>query len=735
MLSNQKLFSIGNFDFRLQHLLIIGILILSFSISALLRSSPIIYDTELFEYDPFFNFRATEYLVNNNLDDYLNWNDDKSWHPFGRNVSDTSQVTLHITTAILYKIFNFGMPLYDFTIFFPVFIGSLTSILVFGFVRVLGGTTAGLFASLMFAVSVPIFVRGFIGWFKSEPLGLFFGFVAIYLFISGIKNDKGKISLLKLAGAGLFLSLALSSWGGALFFVIAVFLFYFILPFLKDKTHFTLYAIPTFSISLILSLLIFERTSSFLFGYGGLMILLPTIFVIISDIIKKFSHETTQIRNCLIFLISIISSGILIVSLSSISLPTFRYLNAVNPLLVTTDALTDSVSEHATTTIDYSFGLLSVFMIFGVIGIWFLFSKRTFSIKFDMKIFSLIISFVAIYLSSAFMRLELFASIGLFILGGIGISLLLKKILEQEKIIPKYIFAMGLIFLFLLPMVLPENENWTTWADFSPTILNGGSENGRLVSYDWIEAMKWLKDNSPPDAVIASWWDYGYWISTLSDRTTIIDNATLIDWQIKKMAFTLLASPDDAWSILHSDYNTDISKHLTQDYLNLIGNPQDSDCIESVEFCNPAVKGFDADYIVVFATADKVIAPGLDLKLYSFVGGGDESKKHWFAEISGQSVLDVVLNDGYTPTDSFLKETTIGKLLPFEPVAYVDPSTGQVFNSWQPGIVVIYQKYVEYTDSENDPFYLVYASPSFYSDIPGAKNMVLIYKINPDYMP
>ena len=43
MLSNQKLFSVGNFDFRLQHLLVIGVLALSVSISMLIRSTPMMY--------------------------------------------------------------------------------------------------------------------------------------------------------------------------------------------------------------------------------------------------------------------------------------------------------------------------------------------------------------------------------------------------------------------------------------------------------------------------------------------------------------------------------------------------------------------------------------------------------------------------------------------------------------------------------------------------------------------
>ena len=64
MVSNKKLFSVGSFDFRLQHLLIIGILAIAVSTSALLRAQPAEYGFALNEFDPFFNYRATEFVVN-----------------------------------------------------------------------------------------------------------------------------------------------------------------------------------------------------------------------------------------------------------------------------------------------------------------------------------------------------------------------------------------------------------------------------------------------------------------------------------------------------------------------------------------------------------------------------------------------------------------------------------------------------------------------------------------------
>ena len=758
MVSNQKLFSVGNFDFRLQHLLVIGVLVLSVSISMLIRSTPMNYGLELFEFDPFFNYRATEYILENGYDAYSHWVDEKSWHPFGRDVSENSQVVLHVTTSIFYQLFGFNSSLYNFTIIFPLVVGSLTAISVFAFVRVLGGTSAGLLAALMFSVSTPIFTRGLVGWFKSEPLGLFFGFLAMYLFVSGIMNYRSTSSLIKLVLGGLFLALGLSAWGGILFFIIPIITFYFIVPFLKRENNSIILGIPVFSASLILYSLLFERTSDFTIGYIGLIVAFATVYVILCEIIKKFSDESNHIRNCLIVLISTIISVIGVFSSGLVNLPGFRYLNAANPFLTSLDPLTDSVSEHMTTNLETSYIFASVFIIFSMIGIWFLFSRKTIDLKIDNRIFALVISILAIYFSSAFVRLEIFASVGLIILGSIGLTILFKKVF-QSKVFPptKIIFCSIIVILFLIPVTLPENKNWISWADFSPTIKNGGSFYS-VNTDDWKHSMNWLKNNSSEDSIIASWWDYGYWITTLSDRTTIVDNATLIDWQIKKMAYSLITTPENSWHILNSDYSDDISEYLGNETILAFGGDLESEfnqkyfeefgksCIQNFkkqsklngtveQSCNPITKGMDADFIVIYVVGERFGIPGSELKLYTLDGGGDESKKHWFMKISNHTPSQFLENDGITPKPYFMENSTLGKLIPFSIFKYVEPVTDRVFEEYRDGLIPIFYKDVKYVDIENDPFYLVYASPSFYSQDSGPMTSVLIYKINPDYVP
>ncbi len=501
----------------------------------------------------------------------------------------------------------------------------------------------------------------------------------------------------------------------------------------------------------------FERTSTFILGYAGLAILLPTIFIIISGIVMKFSNERAKIRNSAIILIAFIASGIGILNSNIVGLPSFRYLNAVNPFLTTQDNLTDSVAEHTTTSLSLSFTFLSVFIIFAVIGIWFIFSRKTINLKIDMRIFAIFTSIIAIYVSSAFVRLELFASVGIIILGSLGLAILSQKIFEQKnQNFTKLIFPAIIIILFIIPVTMPENNTWLNWADFPPSILNGGSAFPQFSSNDWKDAMNWLKGNTPEDAIIASWWDYGYWITTLSERTTIVDNATLIDWQIQKMGYALITNPENSWHILHSDHTTDISTYLGDENVVSFGGELakdfDSDYLKEngesckqifkaeaqnlgvpEQSCNPIAKGMDADYILIYLAGERFYTQDSNIPLYTLEGGGDESKKTWYAKISNHQVSKYIQDDNITPTDYYMEKSTLGLLTPFTIFKYVEPNTGRTFDDYYSGFIPVYINDLKLKDPETDPFYLVYASPSFYSQEPGPMSTVLIYKINHDY--
>ncbi len=42
-------------------------------------------------------------------------------------------------------------------------------------------------------------------------------------------------------------------------------------------------------------------------------------------------------------------------------------------------------------------------------------------------------------------------------------------------------------------------------------------------TFEWDQAMNWVKENTPQDSVFTHWWDYGYWVQTMGNRSTNLD--------------------------------------------------------------------------------------------------------------------------------------------------------------------------------------------------------------------
>ncbi len=705
MNSNSSLISIGNFDLKLNHLLIIGILSLAFTVSFLLRVQPADFGFELNEFDPFYNYRATQYIVDNGIPAYFDWNDSLSWYPHGRDVSSNSQIILHLTAATTYWIFGGGLDLYDFTIMFPVIFSSLSVIVIFALVRVIGGTTAGLFSAILFSVSIPLLIRSPIGWFKSEPLGIFFSLLFVYLLLSGINSKNKKIAFIKLVGSGIFTIFSISAWGGNQFFIIPIGILFLTLPFLRIDHKFIIWAIPVYTITAILISFMFERVN--ISGLWGISLIVSTLFLISCIFIQNKSSKNKQ-RNGLLFLLALLVTSAAVFTIPTDATPTasHRYLNAINPFLTTTDPLVDSVSEHATTTLAQSFLFHSVLMIFSGIGIWIIIkniqTKNSNFINNDMLSFSLILGICGVYISSTFVRLEVFASIAVIVLASLGLTALIKEFLKNNSTSKKSIhkllqlpFMAGIIILLLIPMIYPAGSEPSSIIHVPPTILNGGSMF-QIATNDWLDALDWIKNNTPKDAVVASWWDYGYWIQTIGERASLADNSTTNGQIIENIAKMLLSNPDTAWNSLNK---------------------------------------MQADYVLIFVASQK-LDTNSDDSFYTLKGGGDESKKQWFMRIAGYDGAKYLYSDGMSGTDYFWNETLLGKMFPFSVVGYINPNNlNQQSPTYVPGMIGIYEKDIKYTSDGDGPLRLVYASSSFTEDKVGPMLGVFVYEVNKDYEP
>lgn len=708
------LFHVGSYNFKVRHMLVIAILAIAFSTAFIMRSYPIKYGYYLNEFDPYFDYRATKYIIDNGLEAYLNWHDNMSWYPDGRDIPRTSQVGLHVTAAYLYKIFGGNSSILDFTIILPVIVGSLTTIVVFALVRSLAGTTAGLFSALLIAFTPALIQRGNLGWFKSEPLGLFLALLALYLLISAIKH-KPSLAIVKAVAGGLLLGLANASWGGIQYFSIPISLFFFAVTFLRNDVKVPLIVAIVFTAATIFAAGLSPRPGlSFVFGLPGIALIGGTIFLIASSVLRKFSSSNTFLRNNWILIGAFFAIAIGIMVSGSFHGSSFRYLNAVNPFLSAQNPLVESVAEHFTPTLVEYFTDYSILLMFAGFGALMAFRRRN-----DMSIFALIIGITGVYVSATFARLLVFSSIGIILLAGIGLYEITRTVMnyklsepshkrkrkteiektsQMEKPI-KIVYAVILVVLVSIPVIdngvlYPQNSNWLSSADIPPSIANGGT-GFRVKTNDWINALDWIASNTSSNSVVASWWDYGYWITTLSNRTSLADNATINQTRIATIAKMFMDQTENGLKI---------------------------------------AKDLKSDYIVVYIVGQRFSGINSS-ELYVLGNGGDESKKQWFIRIGGFDENRYLEQDGFTPTQFFWNSTLLGQLIPFTPVSYI--LNGAPSGEYQPGAMAIYAKHIKYPQNgtSDQPLKLAYSSDSFNSNRPGLFFGVLVYEVNENYIP
>lgn len=196
------------------------------------------------------------------------------------------------------------------------------------------------------------------------------------------------------------------------------------------------------------------------------------------------------------------------------------------------------VSEHQPTTwTSYLFDL-HMLVPFAPVGLYFLFTNLT-----DGGIFVILYGTVAWYFAGVMVRLMLTLAPIACILGAIGVNSTMCKFMgllcRPEGYVPKrggaqsvptpIVFGLvGILLLFLLSYNF-HATSVSSMAYSLPSIVieAGRSSTGERINFDdYREAYFWLRQNTPADAKIMSWWDYGYQMSAMANRTVIVDNNT-----------------------------------------------------------------------------------------------------------------------------------------------------------------------------------------------------------------
>ncbi|XP_057280976.1 dolichyl-diphosphooligosaccharide--protein glycosyltransferase subunit STT3B isoform X1 [Pezoporus wallicus] len=451
----------------------------------------------------------------------------------------------------------------------PVFSG-LTAISTFLLTRELWNQGAGLLAACFIAIVPGYISRSVAGSFDNEGIAIFALQFTYYLWVKSVKTG----SVFWTICCCLSYFYMVSAWGGYVFIINLIPLHVFVLLLMQRYSRRVYIAYSTFYIvGLILSMQIpfvgFQpiRTSEHMAAAGVFALLQAYAFLqYLRDRLTKQEFQT------LFFLGVSLAAGIVFLSVIYLT-----YTGYIAPWSGRFYSLWDtgyakihipiiaSVSEHQPTTwVSFFFDLHILVCTFPA-GLWFCIKNIN-----DERVFVALYAISAVYFAGVMVRLMLTLTPVVCMLSAIAFSNVFERYLgddmkrenppiedssdeddkrnpgnlydkagkvrkhvsEQEKteegLGPNIKNIVTMLMLMLLMMFAVHCTWVTSNAYSSPSVVlaSYNHDGTRNILDDFREAYYWLRQNTDEHARVMSWWDYGYQIAGMANRTTLVDNNT-----------------------------------------------------------------------------------------------------------------------------------------------------------------------------------------------------------------
>nr|XP_016493328.1 PREDICTED: dolichyl-diphosphooligosaccharide--protein glycosyltransferase subunit STT3A-like [Nicotiana tabacum] len=199
--------------FSLFILILIGVLAFSIRLFSVIK-----YESVIHEFDPYFNYRVTQFLTKNGIYDFWNWFDDRTWYPLGRVIGGTVYPGLTLTAGTLWWILNsLNIPLSVETVCvftaptFSAFAAWATYLLT----KEVKGPGAGLTAAALLAMVPSYISRSVAGSYDNEAVAIFALIFTFYLYIKTL--NTGSLFYATLNALAYFYMVC--SWGGYTFII------------------------------------------------------------------------------------------------------------------------------------------------------------------------------------------------------------------------------------------------------------------------------------------------------------------------------------------------------------------------------------------------------------------------------------------------------------------------------------------------------------------------------------
>ena len=580
-----KVFGIDFESIRVLLKVIIFISIAGAAISSRLFSV-IRFESIIHEFDPWFNFRATKYLVSHSFYEFLNWFDDRTWYPLGRVTGGTLYPGLMVTSGIIYNVLKnyLSMPIDIRNIcvmLAPAFSG-LTAIFTYFLTKEMKDSSSGLLAAIFMGIAPGYISRSVAGSYDNEVIAITLLMATFYFWIKAMKLGSVFYGTL----TALFYFYMVSAWGGYVFITNLIPLHIFVLIFMgrynpKLYTAYTTwYALGTLAsmqIPFVGFLPIRSNDHMAALGVFGLLQL-----VALGDYVRS-KVPSKQFKSFLIV------STVLVVALGIAGLFALTALGWIAPWTGRFYSLWDtnyakihipiiaSVSEHQPTAWPAFFFDTSMLIWLFPAGIYLLFQELK-----DEHVFIIIYSVLCSYFAGVMVRLMLTLTPVICVTGAIALSKLFdvyldvvdiftteskqeedddeissnKKTSKKSKGLPIAALVSKLVVLLSFTFYLFYFVLHCTWvtsnAYSSPSVVlaSKNPDGSQHIIDDYREAYYWLRMNTPEDAKVMAWWDYGYQIGGMADRTTLVDNNTWNNTHIATVGKAMSSSEEVSYEIL-----------------------------------------------------------------------------------------------------------------------------------------------------------------------------------------
>jgi dolichyl-diphosphooligosaccharide--protein glycosyltransferase len=198
----------------------ITILLMIAAISFLSRTFSVIkFESVIHEYDPWFNFRSTRFMMENGVYGFWNWFDSESWHPLGRVVGGTVFPGIMLTSCSIKWIIDwltFPIDIRNICVFLAPLFSMFQCFSMFKLTKeACNRTDAALYSALFMSINSSIISRGVAGSYDNEAVAIWALTNTFYLWIKACNTG----SILWSLACTLNYFYMVISWGGYSFII------------------------------------------------------------------------------------------------------------------------------------------------------------------------------------------------------------------------------------------------------------------------------------------------------------------------------------------------------------------------------------------------------------------------------------------------------------------------------------------------------------------------------------